>query len=260
MSQSNDDLYLGSAPTQILGTTTDLSTPSVGANTVSVPNGGMGVGPMGRVYVYDIVPLTLQVNNVAASQTPGGAGAVTLTAGTGVTSSTSLPFAMGTTVLVLDVPRNLAYVSGSDISNRTFTASGWDVYGQPMTITTTGPNATTVFSTKAIKYISGITISGAAAGAITIGTGDGFGLPYRLLTVNHVINVKWAAALAADAGTMTLADATSPATATTGDVRGTYLPSSASNGSRRLTVSMFLPGIASGPTATRVGALGVTQA
>ena len=167
---------------------------------------------------------------------------------------------MGTTVLVLDVPRNLAYVSGSDISNRTFTASGWDVYGQPMTITTTGPNATTVFSTKAIKYISGITISGAAAGAITIGTGDGFGLPYRLLTVNHVINVKWAAALAADAGTMTLADATSPATATTGDVRGTYLPSSASNGSRRLTVSMFLPGIASGPTATRVGALGVTQA
>jgi hypothetical protein len=53
---------------------------------------------------------------------------------------------------------------------------------------------------------------------------------------------------------------TNPATNITGDVRGTYYPSSATNGIKRLVVVIALPGIASGPNATRIGALGVTQA
>ena len=53
---------------------------------------------------------------------------------------------------------------------------------------------------------------------------------------------------------------TNPATSTTGDVRGTYIPSSATNGSRRLVMAIAMPGIAVGPNSTRTGALGVTQA
>jgi hypothetical protein len=53
---------------------------------------------------------------------------------------------------------------------------------------------------------------------------------------------------------------TTPATSTTGDVRGTYVPSTATNGVKRLVVVIALPGIAAGPNATRTGALGVTQA
>ena len=50
------------------------------------------------------------------------------------------------------------------------------------------------------------------------------------------------------------------ATTTTGDVRGTFAPSSAADGIKRAVVTVAVPGIAVGPNATRVGALGVTQA
>ena len=45
-------------------------------------------------------------------------------------------------------------------------------------------------------------------------------------------STKWNNTLAQDAGTFVAADATSPATSATGDPRGTYLPSSASDGTR----------------------------
>ena len=61
----------------------------------------LGVGPMGRIYVWDAVPLTLQAAGLSASATPGAAGNLTLVAGTGVTSRTR---ADGTTEYVLDVP------------------------------------------------------------------------------------------------------------------------------------------------------------
>jgi hypothetical protein len=42
----------------------------------------VGVGPLGREYVWDLIPQTLQAANIAASQTPAAAGNLTLTAGT----------------------------------------------------------------------------------------------------------------------------------------------------------------------------------
>jgi len=52
---------------------------------------------------------------------------------------------------------------------------------------------------------------------------------------------------------------TATATTTTGDVRGTFSPSSAPNGIRRLVLGIMLPAIAAGPNATRIGAFGVNQ-
>ena len=49
------------------------------------------------------------------------------------------------------------------------------------------------------------------------------------------------------------------ATTTTGDVRGTYVPATASDGICRTVMGILLPAIAVGPNATRVGALGVNQ-
>jgi hypothetical protein len=46
----------------------------------------VGVGPLGRIYVWDIVPQALVANNIAATQTPAAAGSLTLTAGTSVKS------------------------------------------------------------------------------------------------------------------------------------------------------------------------------
>lgn len=241
MTQFSDDLYLGAACTNI----------------ASGNNGGFGVGPMGRTYTYDIVPAALSATNIAASQSGTASTALTLTAGAGITTSVD---ALGRTVYSPDYPRNVRITSAGNDSAATFLVSGIDAYGQPMTERITGANAGIAQGAKAFAGIYSITPSANTAAAVTVGTGDKFGLPFRLYDANHVIGVKWASALAQDAGTIVAGDSTDPATATTGDVRGTYLPSSASNGSRRLTLTMFLSGIASGPTASRAGALGVTQA
>ena len=60
------------------------------------------LGPLGRIYVWDVIPQAAVTNNVAASQTAAGAGAVTLTAGT---SAKSVVRTDGTTVIQLDCPR-----------------------------------------------------------------------------------------------------------------------------------------------------------
>ena len=73
MPQFDDDLFLGTAVTGMglaLGDPSPMSA---------------GVGPLGRIYVWDTVPATASTSNLAASQTPAGAGSITLTAGSGIT-------------------------------------------------------------------------------------------------------------------------------------------------------------------------------
>ena len=215
----------------------------------------LGVGPLGRVYVWDMVPQTLQTANIAASQTASAAGAVTLTAGT---SAKSVVRPDGVSVIQLNTPRALQI--NTSTTARTITISGYDYYGQPMTEAITVATAGTAKSGKKAFYqIASATINGTAT-AVTIGTTDIFGLPVRCFDAGYVVKVGWNNTLAQDAGTFVVADMTNPATSTTGDVRGTYQPSTASDGIKRLVMTIALPGIAVGPNATRTGALGVTQA
>ncbi len=219
----------------------------------------LGMGPMGRVYVYDITPAALAANNIATTQNPGSGASFTLTAGAGVTAVT---LADGTTGYQLDVPRAVRAVAAG-ANTATYTISGYDVYGQRMTQTIAAPSTSTVTTTKAFKTITSITNANAAAttNGVTIGTTDVFGLPVRVTNVAYVLNVKWDSTLAANAGTFVAAVTTDPATASTGDVRGTYLQAgSASDGTRRLVMAIAVPAIGCGPNATRVGAYGVTQA
>lgn len=216
----------------------------------------LGVGPMGRVYLFDVVPVTLQAAGIAASQTPGAAGNLTLTAGTGTTSVTRPD---GTVVVQLDTPRCVT-VTAAGANTATFTIYGYDQYGQAMSQTIAAPSTSTVATTKAFFQVSRIAISGAAGSAITAGFNDKLGLPLRVTDAAYIINVKWNATLAADAGTFVAADTTSPATVSTTDVRGCFTPSSAANGTKRLVMAIGLPALACGPNATRLGAAGTTQA
>jgi len=215
----------------------------------------LGVGPVGRIYVWDVIPQAAVTNNIAASQTTTTSGqAVTLTAGTSVKSVTT---AGGATVLQLDLPR--AVKVNCSTTARAFTVSGYDYYGQAMTETITVATAgTAVTGKKAFFQISGATIAGSAT-AVLIGTSDVLGFPVRVFNVAYLASVKSNNTLAQDAGTFVAAD-TAIATATTGDVRGTYTPATASDGIVRTVAGILLPAIAVGPNATRVGALGVTQA
>ena len=216
----------------------------------------LGVGPLGRTYVWDCVPQTLQTNNIVASQTASGAGALTLN-----TTGTSTKIVVrpdGTSVVQLNTPRALQV--NCSTTARAFTVSGYDYFGQSMseliTVVTAG---TAVSGKKAFYQISGVTIAGSATVCL-VGTTDVLGLPVRCFDAGYVVKVGWNNTLAQDAGTFVAADMTNPATTTTGDVRGTYTPSSASNGIKRLVMTIGLPAIAVGPNATRTGALGVTQA
>jgi hypothetical protein len=305
----------------------------------------LGVGPLGRIYVWDMVPQAAVANNIAASQTPTVAGALTLTAGTNVKSIVTNA---GTSAFALDMPRGvrvttataaaatlasvavtgtggqISYtsqaglvtgqrvtVSGTlsgtatitgytdpttyiltavtattatltttagaavvttagtttgltftlGVAPVTVTVSGFDVYGQAMSeaITSSAAVSTAVNGLKAFYLVTSVSVSGATGTALTVGTTNVLGCPVRVPNIAYVASVKSNNALAQDGGTFIAAD-TATATTTTGDVRGTYTPATASNGIVRTVVGILLPAIAVGPNATRVGALGVTQA
>lgn len=217
----------------------------------------VGVGPLGRVYVWDVVPQTLVANNIAASQTPAAAGSLTLTAGTSVTS---VVLNTGVTVLQLDCPRAVSITQVTGGTARAFTVSGYDYYGQAMSEVITSVAAATTPGKKAFYQISSVTVAGGGTTtAVTVGTTDVLGSPVRILDLGYIIKAGWANALASNAGTA-VAAVTATATTTTGDVRGTFTPSTAADGSKRLVMTIALPAIAVGPNATRTGAFGVTQA
>lgn len=245
MPQFSDDIYLGTAFANMDPVGTNPSQMSV------------GVGPMGRVYVFDVVPVTLQTAGLATSQNPGSGASFTLTAGTGVTTVVD---ATATTRYVLDTPRCVT-ITAAGANSATYLISGYDVYGLPMSATVSAPSTSTVATTKAFKSIISVTNNNATAGTngLTVGFNDKLGLPVRVTDAGYVVKVAWAAALAQDAGTFVAADTTDPATTSTTDVRGCYTPSSAANGTRRLVMTIAVPAIGSGPSATRAGALGVTQ-
>jgi hypothetical protein len=217
----------------------------------------LGIGPLGRIYVWDVIPQAKVANNIATAQSPTAT--FTLTAGTSVKAVT---LTNGTTGYQLDIPRALILTIGTGtIANQTITISGYDYYGQAMSeaIATGTVQSTTKTGKKAFFIVTSITTTGAVGGTVAVGTTDILGLPVRVFNVAYIASVKSNNTLAQDAGTFVAAD-TATATTTTGDVRGTYVPATASDGTVRTVMGILLPGIAVGPNATRVGALGVTQA
>lgn len=240
MTQFDDNLHMGPALTNI-----------------SPRNaGGRGFGPCGRIYVFDIVPVALNAAGYAASQTPGSA-ALTLSAGTGITSSVD---AFGATRYVADVPRAVTVTSGGNDSGITFLIKGYDQYGYAMSQTLTGANAGVATTTKAFKSVISITPSGAVATTTSAGTADLFGLPVAVVDAGYIGNIGWNNTLADNAGTFVVADQTTPATTLTGDVRGTYAQTgAASNGVRRLVIEILLSELNVGTGQTIVGVLGQPQ-
>lgn len=200
-------------------------------------------GPMSPVYVYNVVPAALVTNGIAQAQAVAAAGDLTLN-GSLVTGG----------VAVLDVPRNVI-IDGTDAGDTTQIATvyGTDVYGIAMSEAIAFNGTTAVAGTKAFKTVTRVAIDALMAGNAFVGTGDVLGLPYYVSTRNYVLTA-WDGAFVTT-GTFAAGDATSPATTTTDDVRGTYLPPTATDASRRLTAYIYL----SNPD-TKAGLYGVTQA
>ena len=248
MPQFSDDLYLGTAY------------PGGPYGSGGPSNMTMGVGPLGRIYTFDLVPAasnTTTGQNEICTSANLPAGALTLTANGTTTTNGTDPH--GDAVVVLDCERTVAAYSAANLSAQTLTIVGYDRFWKKLSQTITAPNATTVQTTKAFKYIESVTSSGAIASAIVVGIGTYVSIPFRLTDLGYVTNLMYnQTAITINSTNVKVADTTDPATTSTTDVRG-LVSLGQTDGTKRLVMGMLLPALAVGPNATRIGALGVTQ-
>ena len=203
---------------------------------------------------------------------PGGVGTYTVQGDDTASSTTITAQATGTTALGQPfgapasvylwnpqalVSRAVSVTGSSSSTGGNITISGYDIYGVPMSEVIAAPaGATTVNGKKAFKYISSVVPAFTDAHNYSVGTTDIYGFPLRSDFFSDVSINYNAAAVTANTGYVA-AVTTSPATTTTGDVRGTYALQSASDGSKRLAIRQFiLPANMSSVT----GLFGVTQA
>lgn len=209
------------------------------ANNGTANQPGVYMSPMN---VYDIVPIALSATAVAAAQAVAAAGNLTIN---GAQASGG--------VATFAVARAVSIVSTGADTTQTATVTGTDAYGIPMSEAITFNGTNTVNGKKAFLTVTRVAISAALAGNASVGSTDIFGLPFRANTRNYVLTA-WNGAFVTT-GTFTGAVATSPATTTTGDVRGTYAVPDAADGTKRLTlwVNIF-------DDDTQTGLYGVTQA
>lgn len=265
-------------------------------------NGGAGGGsvqgyfypPGVSVMLMDIVPAAAAGNNIAANahvvnNTPmtlvnaSGAGIILMTAAltipmTGLVVPACLAIDILPGVLNFGTPnpggkgsksaidptttiaRAVEIVASAAASGGHFLVQGFDLYGNPQTENINAAGNATTAGKKAWKFIQSVTPKFTDPQNYSVGTTDVIGLPWRAdvygyvnATFNNVPVV---------APTFVAADTTSPATATTGDVRGTITLPSASDGTKSLQIAMGLsPANAKALTPTNfVGLFGVTPA
>ena len=199
--------------------------------------------PVAGLRYFSVVPLTLGAANVCALQTPTGAQALTLAAGTGVTAVTITPNGVNTSALDItggNYSRGLQIVGQASVVAVTYTITGYDEYFQLTTCVVTGPTTGTVYTKKCLRYITGIKVSGGTTAAISIGTSDVYGFPIAVNSFDQMVNLFYnQVGITATTG-FVAADATSPATSATGHVRGTYALQTASNGTDVLTAHILL--------------------
>lgn len=156
--------------------------------------------------------------------TPIAAGAANILASQAVVSGTAISTGFASDTADAPYGRNvtLTVIAG--------TVTGKDYLGQGMT-EVIGAGGTGL---KAFKWIDSFTPSASATG--TIGFGSKLGLPYRM----SAILAESGNGAQAAVGTFVAGVLTDPQTSATGDPKGTYVPSTALNGSNRI-LARFMP-------------------
>lgn len=242
--------------------------------------------------VANYTPSAAAVNNIAAAANPANGTPMTLRASTGagitvLSASVTASFQPSGKVLtagcVIDglpsldlfgtggtfttgfygrqryVGRCVSVSGVASGSGGTVLVSGYDVYGYPMSqLVTVAAGANTVNTTKAFKAVTSVVPNFTDTHTLSVGTADIFGFGILANFFDNVLITYNSARITANTG-FTAADATSPATTTTGDVRGTYAVQSATDGTKRLTI-MVVPSVNSLAADPTVGLFGVSQA
>jgi hypothetical protein len=139
----------------------------------------------------------------------------------------------------LDVPRNVTIQCAGADAARVFTVTGTDVIGNRVVENIAGSAAGTTAGKKAFASITSISVDAATAGNVNVGWGNVLGLPGFVLSAVHVQKEMVDLAVAG-AGTFVFGDQ-APATATTGDTRGTYVPAAAPDGAKSYGILVCSP-------------------
>jgi hypothetical protein len=236
--------------------------PFEGADVTAVQPQWYGVPP---IYVLDQAPSTISAVNIAAAQVPVAGTPLTLAgASTGITVLAAPLSIIGgqvfpTGTLIIDgnpalisnaqlgggpsvydprtmIARQIRFTSVGNDSAATVAVVGVDMYGYTIHQTVTLSNAGVASTTKAFKGIISLTPAGTLSGSnVSVGTSDVYEFPLALWEF-QLAWIYWAGTLVSASTGYTAPVTTSPATALTGNVRGTYATQSASNGTNKLQV------------------------
>lgn len=114
---------------------------------------------MTTIYRFDYSLESADANGIAESQTPAGAGALTLD-GAAVSGG----------VATLDVQRRVLITCAGNDAGRTFTIVGTDDAGYSISEAVSGADAGTSSSTLDFRTVTSVTVDAATAGAIEVGT------------------------------------------------------------------------------------------
>lgn len=222
MTHFSDPLRSGAA-----GTATDSSgrLPLESNN----PSGAAYGAPQLNGAIWYSVPATSVTNGLALVQTVSNAN-FTLQAGTSITATTITISGVAVSLYALDVPRCIAFSGAhTSVSAVFYNIVGFDQYLKPMTQTVSGTGSTNRnVTTKAFAYIQTIGTTGNTTSNVVIGTADIFGAPLFMEDLGTV-HLSYNSTLVSTSSGFTAGVATA-ATATSGDVRGTYSAGSAADG------------------------------
>lgn len=169
-------------------------------------------------------PITADADGYCASQSVSSGVAALINGALAVSS-----------VGIADVPRN---VVGAWTNTAIATVTGKDIYGN--TMSEVSASGTTMAGKKAFAKVTSVVFNASVTGC-TIGTGDVLGLPIYLPGTGYVLKELENGA-AATAGTVVAGVLTKPTTST-GDVRGTYDPNSACDGSKAFALIVANTGL-----------------
>jgi len=238
----------------------------------------------GDICVVNQAPSTLSATNLVAAAVPVAGTAMTLAgASTGITVVPAGGYAFGGNTFaagarMIDgnpayiqlgqqaggvsaydprtaIARCLRFTSVGNDSGATAAVVFYDYYGFLCHETVTLANAGIATSKKAVKALVSVTPAGTLSGSnLSVGTSDVFG--FNLAAYEFAFSaIFWNNAYITATTGYTAPVTTSPATAITGDVRGTYGVQSASDGTKKL--QMFVTCQAWNNTASTL--FGVTQ-
>lgn len=211
-----------------------LKTSQLGVDKFITPGQETFCYPLKEVAISLGNPTALSTTAVIATTAVAAAGVVAI-AGTkaagGVVASLGAPTGRGIQIVS----------SNAGDTTQTVTIRGKDMYGQPMAATMSLNGTTVVQGTKAFASISSVTASAALVGNLSVGDNDVLGLPVYLPNGTFIWRETQDGAVAT-AGTIVagLGIAT-VATATTGDVRGTYKPNNATDGTKACVLLAAIP-------------------